>query len=68
MTILPDGNFKSGIKKIVLVPDGIVVPTTCAIQTISFANKFYQIAFVGTSIILLYYRDAPVVGSMNTLD
>ena len=32
--VLPAGTFPLGINKIVLLPDGIIVPTTCAIRTI----------------------------------
>ena len=56
------------MKKMLFFPDGILVPTTCDIRKISFANEFSQIDLVRTLIICLYYIDAPVVGSMATVD
>ena len=50
----------------VFVPDGILVPTPCASQPISFANEFTQMALVGLITRCLYSSDAPVVGSMST--
>ena len=40
VTVIPAGNLSLGTKKIVFVPDGILVPTPCAIRPISFANEF----------------------------
>ena len=54
------------MKKMVFVPYGILVTTPCDSRTISFANEFSQMAFVGPLTICLYYSDAPVVGSMTT--
>ena len=48
----------------VFVPYGILDPTPCANPTISFADEFPQMDLVGPLIRCLYYRDAPVVGSM----
>ena len=62
MTVLPAGKFYLDIKKIVLVPDAIIVTTTCASWTIYFESKFYQMDLVGPLIICFHSRDAPVVG------
>ena len=56
------------MKKMVIVPDGILVPTPCASRPISFANDFFQMALVGPLIRCLYYMDAPVVGSITKYD
>ena len=56
------------MNKIVFVPDGILGPTPCASRHISFANESPQMVLVGPLIRCLYYRDAPVVGSMTTFD
>ena len=66
MTVLPAGTPPLEIKKMVFVPEGILVPTPCASWTISFVNDFSQMDLVGPLIICLYYRDAPVVGSTTT--
>ena len=58
-------HFPLGIKKMVFVPDGILVLTPCASRPIVSANKFSQMDLVGPLIICLYSRDAPVVGSMT---
>ena len=50
----------------VFVPDGILVPTPCAIRPILFANEISQMALVVPLIRGPYYSDAPVVGSMTT--
>ena len=68
MTFLPDGIFYLGIKKIVLFPDDIIVPDTCARWPIYFSKEFSKMALVGTLIIFLHCTDDPVVGSMTTLD
>ena len=62
VTVLPAGNFSFGINNIMLVPDGILVPTPCASRPVSFANNFSQMDFVGPLIRFLYSRDTPVVG------
>ena len=67
MTVLPTVTFPLGVNNTVLVPYGIHVPTPCASRFISFANEFSHMDIVGTLIICLYSRDAPVVGSMTTL-
>ena len=67
--VLPAGTFSLGIKKMLFVPDGILVPNTCVSRTIPFANEFSQITLVGPLIRCLYYSYAPVIGSMkNFLD
>ena len=69
MDVIPAGTFLLAIKNIVLVPDGILVPTLCAIRKISFAKEFPQMAIFGPLIRCLYSRDSPIVGSMtNWLD
>ena len=45
---------------------GILVPTPCASQQISFENEFSQMDLVGRLIRCLYSSNAPVVGSMKT--
>ena len=67
VTVIPDLNSPLYIKKIIFVTAGILVLTPCASRTISFAIKFSQMALVGSLIICLYSRDAPVVGSMTIL-
>ena len=67
MTVLTAVTFSLGIKSIMLVPYGILVPTLCNSRPISFANEFSQISLVGPLIQFLYYRYDPIVGSMNTL-
>ena len=62
MTALPAGDFSLGIKNILLVTDGIIVPNTCASRTILFAPTPPQMALIVTLIGSLYYMDAPVVG------
>ena len=66
VTVLPYGTLSLGMKKMVFVPDGILVPTPCASRPISFANEFYQMALVCPLTRCLYSSDAPVVGSMTT--
>ena len=66
LSLLLVGNFSLGLKKIVFVHDGILVPSPCDIQLVSFANKFSQVALVGPLIWCLYSSDALVVGSMTT--
>ena len=39
VTVLPDSPLNLGMKKMVFVSDGILVPTTYAIRPISFANE-----------------------------
>ena len=68
MTFPPDGIFYLGIKKIVLFPDDIIVPDTCARWPIYFSKEFSKMALVGTLIICLYSRDYPVVEPISTLD
>ena len=66
VTVLPDSTFPLGMKKMVFVPDNILVPTPCASRTILFANEFYQMDLVGPLIRCLYSSDSPVVGSITT--
>ena len=47
VTVLPAGDLSLGMKKVVFVPDGILVPTPCGSWPISFANEFSQMALVG---------------------
>ena len=58
--------FVLGNEEYGIVPDSILFPTPCASRTISFSNEFTQMDLVGPLIILLYYSDDPVVGSMTT--
>ena len=67
VTVLPAVIFSLGTKKIVFVPDDILVTNSYASRHISFANEFTQMAPVGPLIRCLYYRDAPVVRSTTTL-
>ena len=57
--------FWGGMKKVVFVPDGILVLTPYASHPISFTNELSQMVLVGPSIICLYYSDASIVGSMT---
>ena len=57
MTVLPAKKFPLEIKKIMLVPDGILVPIPIASRPISFTNKFPQMNIVGILIRYLYSRD-----------
>ena len=66
VTVIPAGTLSLGMKNMVFVPYGILVPTPCASRPISFANEFPQIALVGPLIRCLYSSDSPVVGSMKT--
>ena len=50
-----------------LVTDRIQVPTPCDSRTISFANEFFLMDFVGPLVRCLYYIYVTVVGSMTTL-
>ena len=65
VTYLPSGTLSLGMKKMVFVPDVILVPTPCASWPISFANEFSQMAIVGPLTRCLYSSDAPVVESMT---
>ena len=67
VTFLPTGTFSLGIKKIVLVPYGLLVTSPCYSRQILFTNEFSPIALVGSLIICIHYMDAPIVGSMTTL-
>ena len=40
VTVLPAGTLYLGIKKMVFVPDDILIPTPCADRSVSFANIF----------------------------
>ena len=55
------------MKKMVFVPDDILVTTPCASRPIPFANEFSLMALVVPLNRQLYYSDAPVVESMTTL-
>ena len=66
ITVLPAGTLSLGMKKMVFVPDGILVLTPCSSRTISFANEYHQMALGSPLIICLYYSDASVVGSITT--
>ena len=68
VTVLPAGTFPLRNRNNWFVSDGIFVTTTCASQTVSFANKFFQMALVGTLVRCLYYRDDTLVGLITTLD
>ena len=64
MNVLPVGTFPLGTKKIVFVPDGILILTPCESRPISLANNFLQMNLVVTLIICLYSRDTPVLGQL----
>ena len=40
VTFLPAGTSPLGVKKMVFVPDGILILNPCASQPVSFAKKF----------------------------
>ena len=67
VTVLPIGTFPLRIKKMVFIPDVVLVPTPWASRTISFSNEFYQMDLVGPLIRFLYSSDAPVFRSITTL-
>ena len=62
VSVIPAGKFPSGIKKMVLVPDGIILPTPCDSRKISFVNEFSQMTLVRPLIRCLHSSDAPVFG------
>ena len=65
MTFLHAGTHSLGMKKMLFVPDGILIPNPCAIRPVSYANEFSRMDLFGPLIRFLYSRDAPVVGSMK---
>ena len=65
VTVILAVTVSLGTNKMVFVPDGILVTTTCASWPISFANEFSQIALVSPLIRCLYSSDSPVLGSMT---
>ena len=67
MTFLPAVTLSLGIKKILFVPDGILVPGPLNSRPVFFANKFSIMNFFGSLIKCLYYRDDPVIGSLTAL-
>ena len=66
VTIISAGTLSLGIKKMVFVPDVIIVPTPCNSRPVSFANELSLMDLVIPLIICLYSSDYPVVGSMTT--
>ena len=50
VTVLTSSTLYLLTKRMMFVPDGILVPTPCASQPISFANDFFQMDLVGPSL------------------